>query len=72
MIKKSSRLPRSQKQDKISMILEILGIMEERGISKDFILQEIKKRRIRGIRPAMTASNILKESPLDFILHLFN
>ena len=54
------------------MILEILGIMEERGISKDFILQEIKKRRIRGIRPAMAASNILKESPLDFILHLFN
>ena len=70
MVKNSSRIPRKKKQDKLSMILEILGIMEERGISKDFILQEIKKNRIRGIRPAMTTSDILKECHLDFILHL--
>lgn len=71
MIRKSSRLPR-QKQDKISMILEILGVMEERGISKDIILQEIKKRRIGGIRPVMTSTEILKKCPSHFISYLFN
>ena len=73
MVKNSSKMPRGkEKQGKISMILEILGIMEERGISKDLILQEIRKLRIRGIRPAMTVPEILKNSPLHFILHILN
>ncbi len=72
MVKNFSRKPKGKKLDKFSMILEIFGIMEERDISKDFILQEIKKRRIGGIRPAMTKTEILKLCPLHFILHLFN
>ena len=73
MVKNSSKMPRGkEKQGKISMILEILGIMEERGISKDMILQEIRKLRIRGIRPPMTVPEILKNSPLHFILHILN
>lgn len=54
------------------MILEILGIMEERGISKDWILQEIKKHRIRGIKPSMPSSEILKQCPMNFIHSLYS
>ena len=72
MAKNSFELSRRRKSNKLSMILEILGIMEERGISKDFLLQEIKKRRIGGVRPAMTTTEILQHCPLRFIIHLFN
>ena len=71
MVRKSSRLPK-QKQDKISTILEILDIMEERGISKDLILQEVKNHRIGGIRPVMTSAEILKRCPLSFTSYLFD
>ena len=70
MTRKSSRL--GQKRDKISMILEILEIMEERGISKDLILQEVKKHHVGGIRPVMPSTEILKKCPSGFISYLYN
>ena len=72
MAKNSFGLPRRGKSNRLSMILEILRVMEERGISKDFILQEIKKLHIRGIRPSMTKIEILTQSPSRFISHLIN
>lgn len=54
------------------MILSILDIIEERGISKDFILQEIRKHRIAGIRPVMTSTEILKRCPSRFVSYIFN
>ena len=72
MAKNFFGFPRGKKPNKISMILEILRVMEERNISKDFILQEIKKLHIRGIKPSMTRIDILKQSTSKFVSHLFN
>ncbi len=54
------------------MILEILEYMGEKNIGKDWLLQEVKKHRIRGIRPVMNSIEMLKRSPSHFISYLFN
>ena len=53
------------------MVAEILGILEEKGKSKDWILQEIKSCHIKvSVRPTMNTYEILKVSPPHFISHL--
>ena len=72
MTKNSFELLMRRKPNKLSMILEILRVMEERGISKEFILHETKKRHIRGMKQSMTKIAILTQSPSHFISHLIN
>lgn len=54
------------------MILEILEIMESQGIGKELILQEVKKHRIRDIRPIMPTPEILRKCPSEFIQYFLN
>ena len=63
---------RDGKQSKVATILEILKTMEKRGISKDFILKESKKFRVRGIKRSMSHIEVLSISPPKFISHLSN
>ena len=72
LVRKPHRLPSKQSQDKLSMILEILETMAERNIGKEWILQEVKKHHIGGIRPVMNSPEMLKRCPSHFILYLFN
>ena len=53
------------------MIAEILGILEEKGKSKDWILQEIKRHHIKvPLRVTTNTYEILRACPLRFISHL--
>jgi len=55
------------------MIAEILGIIEEKGKSKDWILQEIKRLHIKApVRPTMNTYEVLRASPLRLISHLLS
>lgn len=58
--------------DKHSKIAEILGLLEESGKGKEWILQEIKKHGLRNqIKTTTNSFEILKQCPNGFILHLF-
>ena len=65
--KPNSKKPKSDK------ILDVLGLLEEKGKSKDWILEEIKKHRIHlNVPPILNSSEILKACPDDFVDHLFS
>jgi len=56
---------------KIEAIAEILGLLEETGKGKDWIVQEIKKHKIKiKIKSDMNSVEILKASPDIFVSHL--
>ena len=56
---------------KIEAIAEILGLLEEAGKGKDWIVQEIKKHKIGiKIKSNMNSVEILKTSPDIFVSHL--
>ena len=68
-----TRIKQTKKKSssKLEQIIEILGIIEEKGKGKDWVLEEVKKHRIKLNVPATSStSEILKSSPQKFILHL--
>ena len=72
MTKKKSKIREPNKQDISSIILGILQFMSEQNISKDWLLQEVKKHRIKGIRPIMGEIEILRRCPPQFISDLYD
>ena len=71
----NNRSRRVSIQDKFAKIAEIQGILDEKGKSKDWILQEIKRLRLRlklPVRPTMNTFEILKACPVSFVLYLLN
>ena len=57
--------------DKNSKIAEILGLLEESGKGKNWILQEIKKHKIKTqIKITLNSFEILKNCPNGFISYL--
>ncbi|MGI0027864.1 MAG: adenylate/guanylate cyclase domain-containing protein [Nitrosopumilaceae archaeon] len=57
--------------DKNSKIAEILGLLEESGKGKEWILQEIKKHKLKTqIKTTMNSFEILKHCPDGFVSHL--
>ena len=56
---------------KVSTIAEILGIMDERKFGKNWLLQEIKKHKLKlPVKATMNTYQILQECPLEFLSHL--
>ncbi len=54
--------------EKISKIGEILGLLDETHRGKDWLLEEIKKSRIKGaIKPTMNSYQILRSCPGEFV-----
>jgi len=61
-----------QKKAKRVSIAQILGLMEEKGRQKDWLLEEIKRHKIKLNIPATTNSyQILKNCPSKFSQQLF-
>ena len=53
-------------------ILELVGLIEEKGKNKDWILDEIKKHHIKlDVSPTVNSIEILKSCPQKFIKHIF-
>lgn len=67
-------LPKSKNEsetEKIANIAEILGIFEETHRRKDWLLEQIKKHRLKvSVKPTMNSFEILKLCPAVFISHL--
>src|SRR5882762_9323286 len=62
----------SDEIEKVGKIAEILGLLEETHRGKDWLLQEIKKHRLKiSIKPTMNSFEILKSCTDDFVLQLF-
>jgi len=58
--------------EKIEQIGKILGLLNEANKGKDWILSELKKRRVRiSVKYSMNVFEILKKCPDDFIFYLF-
>jgi len=65
--------PNSKKKSKSDKILEILGLLEDKGKNKDWVLEEIKKHRIRlDVSPTLNSSEILQACPDNFVGHLLD
>jgi len=61
----------AKEKDNLATIAEILGLLEERGKSKEWIFQEIKKHRLKPpVKQTMNRFEILKACPNGFISHL--
>jgi class 3 adenylate cyclase len=66
-----SRKNNAKVTDKNSKIAEILGLLEESGKGKNWILQEIKRHKLKApIKTTMNSFEILKYCPDGFVLHL--
>jgi hypothetical protein len=56
---------------KSDYILEILGLFEEKGKSKDWLLDEIKKHHIKlNVPPTVNTTQILSACPQKFLVHI--
>ena len=56
--------------NKIRKIAEVLGLLEEKGKGRDWLLEELKRHKIRlGVVPT-NAYDILRAAPSDFISHI--
>ena len=61
----------AKEKDKLATIAEILGLLEERRKSKEWIFQEIKKQGLKlSVKQTMNSFEILKACPEGFISHL--
>lgn len=57
--------------DKIAVIAEILGLLEEKGKTKDWLLEEIKRKRLSlKVSPTANSFEILKSCPDSFVLYI--
>lgn len=62
-------LLRSSK-NKIEKIAEVLGLLEEKGKGRDWLLEELKRHKIKlGVIPT-NAYDILRAAPNDFVSHI--
>lgn len=53
------------------LIAEILGILEESGKGKSWLLQEVKRHKIKSsIKPAMNSYEMLKLCPFNFLTYV--
>lgn len=65
------QLTKNDKTKKIYEIAEILGLLEETKRGKDWILEEVKKHRMRSlVKPTMNSFEILKSCPNLFVSQL--
>jgi len=65
--------PNSKKKSKSDKILEILGLLEDKGKNKDWVLEEIKKHRISlDVAPTLNSSEILQTCPDNFVSYLLD
>ena len=61
----------SKMTQKITEIAEILAILNDTGRGKDWLLQEVKKHRLKSIvKPSMNSFEMLKALPEDFVTKL--
>ncbi len=57
-------------KNKIAKIAEVLGLLEEKGKGRDWLLEEIKRHKIKlGVMPT-NAYDILRASPNSFVSHI--
>ena len=62
---------RKDESGKISEIAEILGLLDETHRGKDWILQQIKKSRVKApFKHTMNSFQILKSCPSEFVSHV--
>ncbi|MGI0021697.1 MAG: hypothetical protein ACRD9Q_02435 [Nitrososphaeraceae archaeon] len=60
-----------RENDKLAVIAEILGLLEEKSKSKEWIFQEIKKHSLKlSVKQTMNSFEILKACPDGFISQL--
>ena len=63
-----TRFKENNENKKISNIAEILGLLDETHRGKDWLVEEIKKSRLKTqIKPTMNGFQILKSCPADFV-----
>ena len=61
----------SKMTQKITDIAEILAILNDTNRGKDWLLQEVKKHRLKSlVKPTMNSFEMLKILPDDFISNL--
>jgi len=62
---------RKDESGKISEIAEILGLLDETHRGKDWILEQIKKSRVKApFKHTMNSFQILKSCPSEFVSHV--
>lgn len=67
---KKQCLLKGRGKNKIAKIAEILGLLEEKGKGRDWLLEELKRHKIKlGVMPT-NAYDILRAAPIDFVLHI--
>jgi len=66
-----SKSENQKEGEKIASIAEILGLLDETRRGKDWLLEAIKKHRLKiSIKPTINSFEILKSCPQDFVSHL--
>ncbi|HLC24920.1 MAG TPA: hypothetical protein VJJ25_04760, partial [Nitrosopumilaceae archaeon] len=59
---------RSSKNFKNDMLGETLGLLEEKEKNKDWVIEELKRRRVKlRVAPTENSYEILKASPKKFV-----
>jgi len=67
---KGQKLGKKKTKNHLGMIGEILGILQESGKSKDWILREVKRHKIKcSITPTMNSFEMLKSCSPEFLSH---
>ncbi len=67
------RQSKKPKSDKIANIAEILGLLDETDRGKDWILDQVKKSRVKApFKHTMNSFHILNSCPADFVLHVLH
>src|SRR5579885_70089 len=57
-------------KNKIAKIAEVLGLLEEKGKGRDWLLEELKRHKIKlGVMPT-NAYDILRAAPNNFVSHI--
>ncbi len=57
-------------KNKIAKIAEVLGLLEEKGKGRDWLLAELRRHKIKlGVMP-INAYDILRASPSNFVSHI--
>jgi len=72
-LKGKNRSQKKSKSDIISQIAEILALMEETHKTKDWIIQQLKKKKLKGnVKHSMNSFQILSACPADFVSDLLH
>lgn len=66
-----AKTPKKLGYDNLTRIAEILGIVEEKGKTKDWLLEEIKRKHIGlNVSPTANSFEILKSCPDSFVSYI--